>query len=52
MENADLCKHEGLIENWKCMTCQANISKFNIFFDDNEGKVNTFTQIVYENSFL
>ena len=51
-DQADLCKHEDQIDNWKCTACQANISKFNICFDDNQGKVNTFTQIVYENSFL
>ena len=28
------------------------MAKFNLIFDDNEGKVNTFSKIVFENSFL
>ena len=47
-----VCMHDEDIQDWKCQTCNANISKFDIFFDDNEGKVQTFTQIEYENTFL
>lgn len=47
----EACLHEEII-NWKCKECHTNISKFELIYDDNEGKVQTQTKIVYENSFL
>jgi hypothetical protein len=46
------CAHDEEIQDWKCMKCKSNIPKFNLAFDDSQGKVKTFTRIVYENSFL
>ena len=46
------CSHEEQIDGWKCKSCNGAIAKFNHIFDDNQGKVNTYTKIVYENSFL
>jgi hypothetical protein len=47
-----VCHHDEVIENWKCGKCKSSIPKFNLIFDDQEGRVKTFTRIVYENSFL
>ena len=44
--------HEDEIENWKCKNCDADISKFDITFDDTGGQVQRFTEILYENHFL
>ena len=48
----DPCLHDEEIQNWKCLKCNGNISRFGITFDDNQGKVTHFTKIVYENTFL
>jgi hypothetical protein len=47
-----VCAHDEQIIDWKCQKCKCNIPKFDLVFDDNNGAVNTFTKIVYENSFL
>lgn len=51
-EKENYCQHEGELTNWKCSLCEANISKFEMVFDDNHGRVSTFAKIIYENSFL
>lgn len=48
----EVCVHDELIENWQCCVCKNIISKFEHVFDDNQGRVSTFTKILYENSFL
>ena len=48
----ELCNHDEGVENWKCKSCNANISKFNICFDDTQGRVSTYSKILYENQFL
>ena len=46
------CTHENGIEGWKCCDCKGSIAKFNLSFDNNEGKTSHFTRIVFENNFL
>lgn len=48
-EYKDICEHEYSIEMWKCNQCLCNISKFGLFFDDQNGTVQTYSKIVYEN---
>ena len=51
-DNTNNCYHDQEIEDWKCKKCSNDISKFDIFFDDNGGQVTRFTEILFENHFL
>ena len=51
-QNTNSCYHDEPIEDWKCKKCETNISKFDIFFDDQDGQVTKFTELMYENHFL
>ena len=46
------CEHVKGITDWKCDGCGADLSKFDLVFDDMGGKVCTNLNIHYENSFL
>ena len=51
-EDENRCSHDGEISNWKCGKCKKNLGKFELCFDDNEGRVAAQTKVWYENSFL
>ena len=46
------CQHEEEVVDWKCKTCNNDVSKFDIIFDDTGGQVNRYTELLYENHFL
>lgn len=46
------CHHAQNVANWQCGDCNGNIARFDLLFDDYQGKVGQYLQICYDNSFL